>query len=221
VRTDVARSANLAPKPCRRGHKLRLVWRGNVEAQKASSGCERGHQGTCSCFWVGWAQYGWFGRNGAHAAGRTSFHGRNSASTCTALVSTTVQRGARAPCCRRNGRAVQPCIGTAAAARNSSSAFQRAARHLTACSLRAPPARGNKAPGARSESAAHCGNPGTGVQSAVVTAGHSRAAGEAEAGTPRKWRAPALCNDRARATRTISRALVAKKTTHRVDECGR
>jgi hypothetical protein len=32
VRMDGARSANLAPKPCRRGHKLRLVWRGNVEA---------------------------------------------------------------------------------------------------------------------------------------------------------------------------------------------
>ena len=54
------------------------------------------------------AQHGWFGRNGAHTAGRTSFRDKNSASTCAAHVSATVQRGARAPCCRRNGRAVQP-----------------------------------------------------------------------------------------------------------------
>jgi len=41
-------------------------------------------------------------------AGRTSFRDRNSASTYTAPVGATVLRGARATCCRRNGRGVQP-----------------------------------------------------------------------------------------------------------------
>ena len=113
-------------------------------------------------------------------------------------------------------------FGTAAAAENSSSAFHRATRHVQRAHCARLLARGNKTPDARSEVTAHCGKMDTGVRRAgVVTAGHSRAAGEAEAGAPRKWRAPALRNNGARATRTISRASVAKKTTHRVDECGR
>jgi hypothetical protein len=63
-----------------------------MRASKASSGCEHDHQGTCSCFGVGRAQYGGLGRNGGHAAGRTSFRGRNCESTCAAPVSATGQR---------------------------------------------------------------------------------------------------------------------------------
>ena len=54
-------------------------------------------------------------------------------------------------------------FGTAAAAEYSSSAFHRAARHLQRAHCAPPLAWGNKAPDARSEAAAHCGNPGTGV----------------------------------------------------------
>ena len=173
------------------------------------------------------AALGWGGHStgglggGAHAAACTSFRGRKSASTCAAPASATVQRGARAPCCRRNGRAVQPCIWQPPRPKIAA-AFHRAARHVQRAHCARLLARGNKTPDARSEVTAHCGKMDTGVRRAgVVTAGHSRAAGEAEAGAPRKWRAPALRNDGARATRTISRASVAKKTTHRVDECGR
>jgi hypothetical protein len=54
-------------------------------------------------------------------------------------------------------------FGTAAAAEYSSSAFHRAARHVQRAHCAPPLAWGNKAPDARSEAAAHCGNPGTGV----------------------------------------------------------
>ena len=54
-------------------------------------------------------------------------------------------------------------FGTAAAAEHSSSAFHRAARHLQRAHCARLLARGNKTPDARSEAAAHCGNPGTGV----------------------------------------------------------
>jgi len=54
-------------------------------------------------------------------------------------------------------------FGTAAAAEYSSSAFHRAARHLQRAHCARPLARCNKAPDARSEAAAHCGNQGTGV----------------------------------------------------------
>ena len=54
-------------------------------------------------------------------------------------------------------------FGTAAAAEHSSSAFHRAARHLQRAHCAPPLAWENKALDARSEAAAHCGNPGTGV----------------------------------------------------------
>ena len=114
------------------------------------------------------AALGWGGRStgglggGAHAAACTSFRGRKSASTCAAPASATVQRGARAPCCRRNGRAVQPCIWQPPRPKIAA-AFHRAARHVQRAHCARLLARGNKTPDARSEAAAHCGNPGTGV----------------------------------------------------------
>ena len=113
-------------------------------------------------------------------------------------------------------------FGTAAAAEHSSSAFHRAARHLQRAHCAPPLAWGNKAPDTRSEAAANWGNPGTGVPRARSSPRVTAALlVRRRAGAPRMWRAPALRNDGARATRTISRASVAKKTTHRVDECGR
>ena len=56
-------------------------------------------------------------------------------------------------------------FGTAAA-EHSSSAFHRAARHLQRAHCALPLAWGNKTPDARSEAAAHFGNPGTGVRRA-------------------------------------------------------
>jgi len=89
--------------------------------------------------WVGWAQQGASGRNGGHAAGRTSFHGRNSASTYTAPVGATVQCGARAPCCRQNGREVQPWILASQSGRISQQRPPPRRATFTACSLRARP----------------------------------------------------------------------------------
>jgi hypothetical protein len=54
-------------------------------------------------------------------------------------------------------------FGTAAAAGYSSSAFHRASRYLQRAHCARPLDWGNKPPEARSEAAAHCGNPGKGV----------------------------------------------------------
>jgi len=85
-----------------------------------------------------------------------------------------------------------------------SSALHRAARHLQRAHCARALARNDKAPEARSEAAARCGNPGTGVPRApssprvtgTVLAGRA-------AGAPRKWRVFALRHEGARAATTI------------------
>ena len=89
--------------------------------------------------WGGVGAAGGFGRNGGHAAGRTSFRDRNCASTYTSPGGATVQRGARAPCCRRNGRAVQPCIWHCRSGRISYQRLPPRRATLAACSPRARP----------------------------------------------------------------------------------
>ena len=170
---------------------------------------------------MGWAQHGW---NGAHAAGRTSFRDRNSASTCAAHVSATVPQcsaGHVRPAAGEMGARCSRVFGTAAAAEHSSSAFHRAARHLQRAHCAPPLAWGNKAPDARSEAAAHCGNPGTGVprarSSPRVTAALLVRRRQAHRGSG----APLLFATTEHGPREQFRASVAKKTTHRVDECGR
>ena len=72
-------------------------------------------------------------RRGAHFVLRD----RNSASTCAAHVSATVQRGARAPCCRRNGRAMQPCIWHRRSGRTQQQRLPPRRATRTACQLAA------------------------------------------------------------------------------------
>jgi hypothetical protein len=169
---------------------------------------------------LGWgAQHGWFGRNAAHAAGRTSFSAIEIAPALARRMSVPqCSAGHVRPAASEMGARCSRVLGTAAAAEHSSSTFHRAARHLQCAHCAPPLAWGNKALDARSDAAAHCGNPGTCVPRARSSPRVTAALpGEAEARAPRIWRARALRNDGAHATRT-SRASVAKKTTHRVDE---
>ena len=81
---------------------------------------------------LGWgAQHGWFGRNGAHAAGRTSFSAIEIAPALARRMSVQqCSAGHVRPAAGEMGARCSRVFGTAAAAEHSSSAFHRAARHV-------------------------------------------------------------------------------------------
>ena len=91
------------------------------------------------------------------------------------------------PAAGKMGALCSRVFGTAAAAGYRSSAFHRAARHLQRAHCARALARGIKAPEARSEVAAHCGSPGTGVprvrSSPRVTGTCWRGGGQAHRGS--------------------------------------
>lgn len=134
-----------------------------MRASKASSGCERDHQGACSCLgWGGRSTGGWGG-----TAGTPRDALRSAVEIATALA-----RRLSVPQCSAGH--VRPAAGEMGARCSRecwprkavgyrSSALHRAARHLQRAHCARALARNDKAPGTRSEAAARCGNPGTGV----------------------------------------------------------